>query len=64
MNVIFEDDTPPINNVSPINMCTGYKAKYLAMQKGDFENLRQLSHQSPVEFNKVMMQLEGRFKND
>jgi hypothetical protein len=47
---------------SPIAMCTGYKAKSLIMKKGDFEQLRQLSHSDPVKFGTVILQLEGRFK--
>jgi len=47
---------------SPIAMCTGYKAKSLIMKKTDFEQLRKLSHNDPVKFNAVMMQLEERFK--
>lgn len=63
MNIVLDNVTGVIHDKSPIAMCTGYKAKSLIMKKGDFEQLRLLSHSDPVKFDAVMMQLEGRFKS-
>jgi len=60
MNIILKDGTV-LKGKSPITMCTGYKAKSLIMQKGDFENLRRFSQAYPEQFNAIMLQLEGRF---
>lgn len=61
MNIVLANGTL-LSNKSPVSMCTGYKAKSLVMKKGDFEELRQLSHTDPVKFGTVMLQLEGRFR--
>ena len=60
MNIVFPDGSMMFDK-SPISMCTGYKAKSLIMQKGDFKQLYELAYHNPNQFNAVMLQLEGRF---
>lgn len=60
MNIVLADGSLMLDK-SPVAMCTGYKAKSLVMEKGDFEELRKLAYSSPMQFNAVMQQLEGRF---
>jgi len=49
-------------NRHPYHFCTGYKAASIEMQRGDFESLRKLAYEDPVNFNAVMLQLNNRFQ--
>ena len=61
MNIVFIGGKIS-KDVSPIAMCTGYRACSLIMKKGDFEQLRLLAYNNPTRFNTTMKQLEGRFR--
>ena len=61
MNIVLSDGEV-MKDKHPVTMCTGYKAKSIIMEKGDFKSLHNLLHSNPNQLGAVLLQLENRFK--
>lgn len=64
MIIVTADNDVIETSVDPISMCTGYRAKNLVMEAGDFERLAELVRINPEGAVAVLLQLDARMSRN